>query len=820
MLTTYNPQAPGSVDWSGLYAGLQSAGNVPDAALASIDANRAIFRGMYQDLSVIQESIRQSGCHPALVTIYADVLAVPDLSGWLLQGSGLVIFARRIEVSGNATVTLDYRAGDSAQLAVFAAEMAGALAVTAVTAGAKQPAQFSITQGNVCPGVSVNARNGTPALQPLALAQGMAFHLPGDMLLYLSNSFIFGTLLYDQQPAIAVAIFSWIKGWAAQSGQLQELFYRSTSLATLLKAQLNAKANGARFVPDLTAQVYTTLSSAFAAYAATYQGNYMQLSTQSQLTAENIALAKTMVANAQSEIDYVTALLQQANANYDNAVAAAAKAEANFNEQKIAVSGVQADFQQIGIPEYEREQIIKAVFTLVTSVVGFGASVAAMAVGDEAAAPAAAEEAVDTVEGVAEAAEAGSEIAKTASELGDAMAKLKKLVEVLKKVYELAQAVKEVAGNLSTAQSQTDVIQKMQDATGGADLSAADGWAIYKLQADNVLQDPIDKGIGYASAYKEALDILVIYGQSLAAAQLAVIKTGQQAAAITFQLHYAQQKQGNLQQLVGQLKAGETLDLGLMQQFYQKYLDGKSLLFTALKNYQASYFYWALQASSVQPKIVDPVTDLNAGIQDITAIAMDSANAEAHFAANPPQLMKNMLFTITDPGVLQRLCSTGETTWTLPLSDAEFAGLDRVRLSTVRVWLEGAVPGPGNESVYVAITTAGNYLDRYQNANYQFNSKPLGRAFKYTMAKPGAQDPDWTFGNGMFGFVQIDGAVDHEVAYAYFEPTPFSEWSISLLKNNGGLDYSKITKITMYFAGSAIGSTAEARVALAGKRKP
>ena len=814
MAANGNSQNPSAypADWSAFYADLQSRGSVPDASTAVITQSNAIFRGMFLDLSVIKESIRQSGYTPALTTIYADVLAVPNLTNWLLQSSGLVIIARRIEVSGSATVILNYEQTTTAQLIVFASEMTGTLTASAVKSSQEQPVLYEITQDNVAPGISINSNSGAPASQPLQLAQGIGFQLPDDTLLYLNNSFIFGSLLYDQNQDLALSIFLWVKGWAAQSAQLEELFYRSTNLATLLNSQMNAAANGAVFVPFLTSTIYTNLANAFAADAGKYESDYKELSTQKVLTDENIAVAKTMVANAQSEVAYVNALLQQANSNYDNAMAAATKAQSNFNNQKIAVDGVAAQFQQIGIPDYEREQIIKAIFSLVTAVVTFAAGIAAMAVGDEAAAPAVAEGAVDSVESVAQAAETSADVAKTASSLADTMKQLKKLVEMLQKVYELAQAVKAVASNISSAQGQMQVIQQMQDTTGGADLSAADGWAVYKVQTDDLMKDPISKGIQYASDYAEALDILVIYGQSLSAAQLAVIKASQEAAAITFQLHYTQQKQANLQTLVNGLQTGEAPILAMMQQFYQKYLDGKSSLFAALKSYQASYFYWALRRSDVQPQIVDPVTDLNAGIQDVTKIAMDTANALNQFNP-PPQVMENMLFVVTDPAVLKQLQTSGQASWVLPLDEPEFAGLNRVRLSTMRVWLEGTSFGRGADSVYSVITTAGNYLDRYQGANYQFTSAPLTRSFKYRVANQG-EKPDWRFDNGSLGFVQVDGAVDQEVAYAYFEPTPFSEWSISLLSNNPGLDYSRVSKITMYFEGTAIGGTSAARSAL------
>ncbi|WP_163398726.1 hypothetical protein [Flavobacterium fluviatile] len=797
-------QSVQATDWSSYYGNLQKKGNIPDAAIAITDKNNAIFRDMYVDLTMVKDKIRNSGFNPSQITIYADVLYISDFTDILLESAALIIYARRIEVEGNSTIILDYQKNNTAKLVVFAAEMSGTIMVSAVKNAKKEPTLFSVNKGNVLPGIIIHDLEGSPTSEVLKLQQGIGFQIPANMLLYLNNAFIYASLLYDQNPKLAVSIFLWVKGWAAQSADTEELFYRSTSMATLLNSQINAAENGAVFVPYLTSDIYTMLANAFSKDAAKYENDYMHLSTQEVLTSENIALAKTMLVSTQSEIDYINALLSQANENYKNAVSASIKAEVNLNRQQRKVSDVGANFEKIGIPDYEREQIIKAVITLVSAVVTFGAGIAMVAAGDPAAAPAAVTGAVDSAKAVADAAKTGTEIAKTAKSLSDSMASLKKLVEVLKKVYELAKAVKEVAGDISEAKKQMKVIQEMDDTTNGADLSAAYGWEIYQIQADNILEDPIKKEIGFAAEYKQELDIMVVYGQSLSASQLAVIKAGQEVASITFQLHYAKEKKANLEKLVDNLKVGDALLLGMKQQFYQKYIDSKSSLFSALKSYQASYFYWALRNSDVQPKIIDSVNNLNAGIQDITKIAMDTANALNKFNP-PPQSMSNMIFEITDDSVIRELQTTGKTTWVLPLDNSEFEGLNRVRLSKIRVWLEGIVPDPNHDSVYINISNAGNNLDRYNNLNYQFGSKELTRAFKYLISTHN-KNSSWDFENGTYGVVQIDGSVDKEVAYAYFQPTPFSEWSISLTSNNHGLDYSKISKITMVFEGSAIGS--------------
>lgn len=800
-----NQSTEETVDWSTFYKDLEEKGHVPNASKAFITKNNAIFRGMYLNFADIKEQIRTSGVTPLMTTIYADVLVIPPFTNWLLESSALIIFARRIEIQESSNIMLNYEHTSTAQFVLYATEMIGTLTVSAVKKSDEAPTIFNITQDTLKPGIRVSNQNNTPACQSISLKQGIGFQIADDMLLYLNNSFIFGSLLYDQNATLAISIFLWVKGWAAQSSDMAELFYRSSSIATLLTSQVNAEKNGAKFVPYLTSDIYVNLSDKFASAAAKYESDYMTLSTQVVLTEQNIVMAKTMVANTDSEIEYVNALLTQANENYANAEMAARKAQSNFTKQERATNMIAIDFEQIGIPDYEREAILKGIVDLVKALVTFGGAIALMAVGDEAAAPAAAEGAVAGVEAVASAAQTGAEVAKLADDLAKTMKELKKLVEALQKVYELSKAIKEVADNISSAQDQMSVIQEMKDTTDGADLSATDGWAIFKIQADNSMANAVELGIGYAKSYQEALDILVIYGQSLSAAQLAVIKAGQDVATITFQLHYTEEKKANLQKLVDDLEVGEAPLLIMMQQFYQKYLDSKSSLFSALKSYEGSYFYWALKQSSVQPKIIDPVDDLNAGIQDITKIAMDQATALEQFNP-PPQTMSNMLFEITDEETLSSLQTTGIASWILPLEDKEFSGLDRVRLDNIRIWLEGTSFEGNDESVYITLTNTGNYLDRYKNDNYQFNSKLLTRTFKYRVSK-GNTGASWQFDNGTYGIVQIDGAVDQEVAYAYFRPTPFSEWTISLRSYNSTLDYSKVSKITMYFAGSAIGTS-------------
>ncbi|HEU5003915.1 MAG TPA: hypothetical protein VFW71_14225 [Actinomycetota bacterium] len=791
-----------SIDWGPFYEELALQGNVPDPSSTLIERSRATLRAMYLDLAVVQRQIQDSGFDPPLVVLYADVVDISAGTSWLLANSVLFIAARRIQTDGPARITIDYRTGSSASLVVYAAEVAGSIDVTAVTGGDPGYQTFVIDAAPPGGGVQI-AKEGDQVVElPRTWAQGMAMSPEDTFVQALVTEFIFASLLYDSQPSLALAQFLWLKNWSAESPDLWSVFFRSSSLLSLLSSQINAAANGAAFVPYLTRSVYTDLASSFVAEASKYESDYRTLSVEKVVTDNFIELAKTLLANQTYQTEFETKLLAQAKANYDNAVAAVTRADKTLKDAQLAANLVAIDFQEIGIPDWERKKILEAVIDLASAVITFGVGIGLMLVGDEAGGAASAGAAVEGAKAAASIAEAGSEIARVAKELAEVMEKLKKVIEALNKVYEFAEKVVEAAGKLSEAKSFVDAMKDMDVATGGIDLSGTYEWQVYQLNADAALQGPLDEGVGYAKELKVAVDTVAIYGQALAAAQLAAVTAGQQYATVALQKELAEAQQAELQAYVDRLQVGEAPIVALMQAFYQRYLDAKSSLYAAIQGYRASYYYWALQQSSIQPKIIDTVDGLDTGLKTLTAIALDQANALQHFDP-PPQAMVDKQVVIDDPVVLAALRETGACQWNVPLEEPVFDGFDRVRLSVVRMWLEGAVPGSSG-SVDVAMGTYGNGLDRYQGLAYQFTSQPLRRAFQYRVSATRNGTPAWRFDNGTYGYIEVDGRVDDEVKYAYFEPTAFGQWQINLTKNNPGLNLSGVTKITMQLQGSVI----------------
>lgn len=118
-----------------------------------------------------------------------------------------------------------------------------------------------------------------------------------------------------------------------------------------------------------------------------------------------------------------------------------------------------------------------------------------------------------------------------------------------------------------------------------------------------------------------------------------------------------------------------------------------------------------------------------------------------------------------------------------------FAGLANVRLTTVRVYVEGA--STANGALRVSIMHGGyETIVSPDNVAMSFIHKPLSVTFQYALAAP----------NG----IAIDGTIGDTTADDNFALIgPFTTWSVKvdpLL--NAGLDLSQVSRITIEFGGT------------------
>lgn len=766
-------------DWISLYNNIQNIARIPGTASETITQNQAVIRDMYVNLGDVYNKLSTQGVNPSTVSIYADVVHIPANYRTVLNGTALIIAARRVEVVETAKVSLDYRNSQTAKLIVYTNELVGSIQAVVITSTNPQGSIYRVEPVE-SKGVMIAYRNGTPTRQSLDTLQGgVILEIGSEFYLSLASIFQFATVLFDKEPIIAHSMFKWISSSTAGVKNLEEMFLKSSSLQVMLESS----SGNTTFVPYLSQTLYTNLAKAFVEVAKAYERQYERFSDKNEAIEARKEAAMLMLDHYRDTSEFADKLIVQAQSNFDNAVKALRTAESRLKSQEYNVDLAKVTFQY-GLKEWQYDQKLQAVFQGIGAVLSFAAAIPALFAGHPEMALAAVASVPATLQSVAK-----------------AMEMLANITSALQDIVAASEKIKEASNNLSQAASVEQLMAEIGN-IGNDDLSGSVYWEKFQLEAERLLAEAINNNVPGARDYKLQLDILAIYGKSLSANQLAVVRISQELVRLNLQKQVSKKQEQRLSDYVNGLSASQQPNADMMQMFYQRYLDVKGALFIAFTNYSWAYKYWALRDSQLKPSIVNNVAELNndlANIQRDYNIALERFNP-------PPQKFFNKTYSISAPEVLESLKQNKKATWPMTLDNPTFSGFGRVRLSTLRVWLEGA--RPQGKPIYISISNSGNYRDRFQGQNYQFTAAPLQRVFQYrvnSIREP--RDPDWQFSNGEYGYVEVDGQVVDELQYAYFEPTPFSNWEISLPGlQNPSIDLSGVTQIVMEFAGSVIGS--------------
>ncbi len=754
-------------DWKTVLGNLTASAKIPGTASSSISPNQTVIRDLFVDLNDVKNQLASANVSPTATIIYADVVRIPSGCVWALKSNALVLVARRIEVEDSTQIFLDCRSTQTATFLVYAKEWAGSLQTLVVSSENPQdhPAVFTISSIESI-GVQIGYQNGKPFQANLNKLQEPMLQQDSVLQVSLTSNFQCALFLSDSQPELAYPMLDWIRSCSAQSPNYIHLFLQSTSMLVMLTSD----NSGVDYVPTLSRTVYTDMAQAFVQVAQDYETQYQRFVDKNQDIDARVQAAKLMLAHYTDKTGYDNELAQQCQNNLANAQKAVDEASANLRWQQVLVQKAQIAFKD-GIANWEYDKKLEAAVTIIGGIVEFSAAAAALCFGEP--------------EGAAAAAGAATTVAEASAETAKTLQQLAKLLECLAKTYAVAEKIAQASISLQKAQTLVDQISQVGlSADDGEQTNTSDYWATFKLEVDSRLQPAISQQVDGASEYKLALDKLDVYGQSLVANQLAYIRCSQELVRLQLQSQVTQNQVARLQQYITDLSTSKQPNDQMEQMLYQRYVDMKISLFIALKNYTNAYRYWALRNPLTSPSIVDSVNSLSGYMADIE---QDYASALQSFDP-PPQAFSDKQFAITDPGVLQSLQQDGTCKWSLTIDASIFGEFDRVRLTTVRVWLDGAHPQKGSD-VYVMISNSGSYQDRKDGQSYQFSSAPLLRGFQYDST----------------GQILVDGQVADEQKYVYFQPTPFTDWTINIPKtSNQGLDLSGLTQIRMQLAGSLI----------------
>ncbi|WP_017596328.1 hypothetical protein [Nocardiopsis potens] len=759
------PRARGAAEAAEAGDGLPEALGVPALTSPVIDGNNAYFHGRELDTGKVVERLAEEP-KVRIVHLYADTVTLSASPAVELKESiGWQITARRVVVAKGA----ELRMANGSGLVLYTSE------ITDGKQAGKLPLKVPASGGGWRDRpVALEKRAGLQvrvADDEAAVTEQKTVPLPEGEPVQLARSltmlFQHATQFWAADRARAVAMLRWTSRLAAQSTHLRELFAQASSL---LQLHDNDLPHG-RYVPALNRDLYGKHLGVYQKAVAAYEADYVALRNRQLSIDDRVKAAEALLADMKDTHSFHTHLRQQAKFNADGAAAALDRAKKDLQHQKNEVDRAERDFEA-QIEYLKKKGILDAVVNGSLALISLGTAIASGAMGVFQAGPAI-EKLVKTIELAQEIIKQAADIARTVKAVQDAL-------ELVDELRGLNGEMQEMVRDLDAA-SMKKIEELLRKTAGHGSVNAIAEWENFQVIARAMLGS-----FAEGASYLAALEGLSVYGRAFVTAQAGYLQASQQLIRTTLQAELSRRQCLRMQAHIGELKQTKTLSDGAAQAFYQGYLDQKRWMFIALENYGRAYRYWALAEPRTVPTMAADAAGLAGRLADI---AREYEAALEGF--DPPPQPRTASWKVTEKKALQGLDSQEGIDLPIDLRHPEFHGLDRVRLNTVRVYLDGAVPAAG-KSIVIGVHGSGGYQDRFRGTEFAFSSRPSHRTFEYKLV-------------GGRPEIVTDGKVSEEFGKVLMQPTPFTGWRFTVLKkNNPGLDLSKVTSVTVEMIGDMI----------------
>lgn len=764
---------------------------IPGASSIKYDGLQFVFRDLLVKLDDVSRALKTISSQ-SIVFVYADVVILPT-ENWSLSNTTLFIVARHIVANSGKHFLFDYRYSENVSFVIYTAEVEGSLEIKTLDSQ-EHLTVYDLSQFDSL-GVQISFKNGSAIRRDLTYIGEELLEFGKDLWMSLSSIFQFSTVILDSQPEVASSMLRWIKTVTCTSRVAKDLYLQSSAFLS----QMTLLTSKVCFVPSLNPNIYVGVIEGYAKAGIQYDNQYQIFRLGTENKEQWSEAARQMQQYFKLTSDFNQYLIDQATKNVENSQLSIIDSTAHFNTQKLNVDQAAIKFKY-GVEKWKDEMIKKSIFNISISLIEFVGGISLIAVGDEAAGISAAQSIEKATKAAAEAGDSESQAVNTSQmlkRLAENMKSLKAIEEAVATTYKFINSVLKETTYIESASNFDNLkenVSNFDDVTlpSDNDISCQAEWDAFQIEADNLLKVAIETGIDGASEYNVALDKLAIYGKALSATKSSYIHSAQELAQLHMQNKIGDNMQSSLAEYIQKLNNETKPDETMMFLFYVHDMNIKRWMYIAIQSYTQAYRYWALQESKIKPSLFENIQDLQ---EDLATIEKEYADALDSFNPHPQSFggfvgRSAIKFEITDESTLNEFKNNKLVHFIFPLDSEQFEDYDRVRLSTIRVWLHGITE---NNEVKIRITNSGTYFDRFKGKEFCFTSTPLDRIFNYN----GAPEDEKA--------IIIDGCVSDREKDVYFEPTPFSGWQISLpYKSNEYIDLSGLAKITISFAGSLI----------------
>lgn len=719
---------------------------------------------------------------PSKVVIFADTIEVPENFNLLVNNQNILIFARKIVGQGTPTFVLGQQ-GSAASISVIAGEIETPINVLAFQSDG------SITRdaltGKIGDGESVvlageHYRRTT-----------IDSNITGQMKLatepftdIINRSFDMAASLFDTNPELSLDLINWVEQSLRYSGSvveedpiLSDLYLQTVAF----KQFISFSTKESHYVPYLDKVLYQDKYEAYLKAMVAYQAQWNIIQDRNTVIEDKIEAAKLALANIEDVLRAQSSIITQTQSNIDKIGDSLTEVDSQYKAQELVTLDARTTYL-VGVENWKTQQQLNAALAIFKAIAEIGSAVSGVFTGN--------------LSGVNDLTE---QLAKTP----EALEKAKNLVTNIKSVTGIIDSVTKTISGISqlTADIKSTIkFQKISEAMDGFNFNIPTinesnlAWDLMITEIRSNLRYADSLGIKGTRQYLLELEKQVLLGKAINITQLNFAQEQAKLVDLLLTNNVTINQQQRLNDAIGGYQIDTDNFDSIERELSRVLMHFKRPMYVALSNYVQAYEYWALKPSEITPSLNKSYLDYQF---DLASIESEYVNALSSFQPAPQDFTIDN-YTISSPEQLESFATTGQLNFSIPLEQVQLCSFDRVRLSTVRVFLEGENL-PYGKQLNLRVSSSGNYADRYENQDYQFSSNPVSRAFYYRIDDPTTNDIS----------IITDGAVANKFEYAYFQPTPFTSWNVTL--NNfdkteqANNQYLKdIEQIRVEFLGSGI----------------
>ena len=737
---------------------------------------------LYVDLKQWIEEQNLYQTQPTSIYVFADTIEIKENFNLVMQNQNLVIFARRVIGPGSPTFVIG-QGNTSSSVTIISPNVESPFNVISFIPNGE--IKFDSIDNASSSGTSIIASGNNYFKQVHDDSYGMFLAKDdGQFRDIVNRTFDMAVSVYDSNKSFSLELIKWIENSLRKTRNLVEsdpilidLYSQALAFRQFIELSIKSK----NVVPYLDRSFYRDKYQIYLNTMMIFEQHRERIIDRNTSEQDKIETTRLAISSINDVLKTQDTLISQTKLNIDKLFKSVTDVESQYQTQEITVLSARSNYLY-GVEVWKTQQQLEAALAIFQAIADIGSAVSGVYTG--------------SLAGV-------NNLTEQLSKTPEALDKAKNLVTNLKAVTEVIGNITKVATGIASLTSEVKSTMKYQKITNIMDsfdfavptLNESNlAWDMMLAEVRSNLRYADSLGIRGARNFLLELEKQVLLGKAINSSQLNLVQEQAKLVDLLLTRSTTISQKERLEEHL-QNASDDSIRLELIERELARTSQHfKRPMFIALSNYLAAFEYWSLTDSQISPSLNKSYLDYQV---DLTAIETEYLNALNHFQP-APQDFSITNYNIDDKKQIAAIKNTGQFNFSVSLDDPLFCAFDRVRLNKIRVFLEGAEL-PFGKQFNLNITSTGNYLDRLGAKTHKFNSKPLQLAFYYHLDDPINNQTTIT----------TDGSLSGRFNHIYFEPTPFSNWNISLNgfdknmpDNNQYLEH--ISNIRVEFYGNGI----------------